>query len=104
MRQFTIEIRTVEGIGDSDLLDRLAELLYAGDALVDQLLGLEDDGSVTVSFAYTAPDVSTALEAVTRIAGAFAELLPAKRDAAVERLSIAPADEREPVLARPAVT
>jgi hypothetical protein len=103
MKQFTIEIRTVEGIGDSDLLDRLADLLYEREELVDPLLGLNDDGSISVGFGYAAQDVPKALDAVRVVAEALAASLPVDRHAAtVERLSVAPADEREAVLTKQA--
>lgn len=99
MREFTIEIRTIEGIADNEALDRLAELLYDRAELVDPLLGLNDDGSISASFAYAASDLKAALEALDVAVAAIAEAIPVGvGPAAVERIAVAPAGEREPAL------
>ena len=66
--QVTLGYETIPGVGDPDFLDRLADLLYAIDELVDPLLFLNEDGSITASFDIEARDP---VEAVSRAADLF---------------------------------
>ncbi len=56
-------LETVEGVADSDFLDRLAERVYEIGQFVDPLLGLNDDGSLSVSFEVPAATALDAIEA-----------------------------------------
>jgi hypothetical protein len=107
MPEFTLEIETVGGIGDSDYLDRLAELVYEVAELTDPLLGLNADGSISASFslfAETAPDA--AQRGVALFAQAIMRARPMRRlavgdqgEAAVGRLAVEPAGDRQAVSA-----
>jgi hypothetical protein len=77
--EYTVEITTVPEIADSKYLDRLAEIVYAIPILVDPLLGLNENGSVTASFCFAAetPDpIAAAGEAVYAFVQAVAEARP----------------------------
>jgi hypothetical protein len=61
--EYSLDVITVDGIADSDYLDRVADLLYGHEELlIDPLLGLNDDGSLNVSFALAAQSPSEAVE------------------------------------------
>jgi hypothetical protein len=108
MPEFTFEIETVEGIADSDDLDRLAEVIYDVEGLVDPLLGLNATGSISASFSIRA---ETAPEAAQRGVALFAEALKCARprwtraadgdqgEAAIGSLSVEPAAEPQEVRA-----
>ncbi len=66
--QVTLGYETIPGVADSDFLDRLADLVYAIDELVDPLLFLNEDGSVAASFDIEARDP---VEAVSKAADLF---------------------------------
>ena len=72
MSEFTLEVETIDGVADSDYLDRLAEVVSELDELVDPLLGLNENGSVSASFAIVA---ETASDAAGRGVALFAEAL-----------------------------
>ena len=77
--EYTVEITTVPEIADPDYLDRLAEIVYGIPILVDPLLGLNENGSITASFCFTAenPDpIAAASEAVYAFVQAVAEARP----------------------------
>jgi thiazole synthase ThiGH ThiG subunit len=79
LMEYTVEITTVPEIADPDYLDRLAEIVYEIPLLVDPLLGLNEDGSITASFcvATTNPDpVAAAGEAVYAFVQAVAAASP----------------------------
>jgi hypothetical protein len=75
--EYTVEITTVPGIADSDYLDRLAEIVYETKILIDPLLGLEDNGSVTASFCFVGANPAIAAsEAVNAFVLAVAAAQP----------------------------
>ena len=77
--EYTVEITTVPEIADPEYLDRLAEIVYEIPMLVDPLLGLNENGSVTASFRFVAtnPDpIAAAGEAIYAFVQAVAEAHP----------------------------
>ena len=76
MKHFEFEIDTIGGIADADFLDRLAEVVYSVDALIDPLLGLNGDGSISASFVVAATD---ALSATKIAADEFSDAIVAAR-------------------------
>ena len=77
--EYTVEITTVPEIADPEYLDRLAEIVYEIPMLVDPLLGLNENGSVTASFCFVAanPDpIAAASEAIYAFVQAVAEAHP----------------------------
>lgn len=105
MPEFVVEVQTVAGIADSDVLDRLAELVYSDNDLVDPLLGLNDGGSVSASFCVVADTASDAAQlgvrAFARALAAAQPLQPPARGAAAEaavgEFAVKPAAERDPL-------
>ena len=101
MREFTLEIETVEGIADSDFLDRLAEIVYDIEELMGPALALNADGSIGASVTILA---GSAPEAAQRGVALFVESVMQARPlrtlttdgdeggAAVARLSVAPVE------------
>jgi hypothetical protein len=101
MREFTLEIETVEGIADSDFLDRLAEIVYDIEELMGPALALNVDGSLGASVTILA---GSAPEAAQRGVALFVESVMQARPlrtlttdgdeggAAVARLSVAPVE------------
>ncbi len=83
--QVAIGYETIPGVADSDFLDRLAQLVYAIDELVDPLLFLNEDGSITTSFDIEARDP---VEAVNKAAdlffGAFVAAQPLRAPTSAE--------------------
>jgi hypothetical protein len=53
---YSVEINTIEGVADHEYLDRLADLVYERKSLIDPLLALNDDGSVSASFCVRGPN------------------------------------------------
>jgi hypothetical protein len=88
MQEFTFEIETVNGIADSAYLDRLADLVYSMDALVDPLLGLNENGSVSASFSIVAETTPEAAErGVALLSEALARARPLA-EAAIGSISV----------------
>jgi hypothetical protein len=74
---YTLELTTIEGMADSDYLDRLADLVYDLPDLIDPLLALNDDGSVSASFCVVGHDPFQAAEsALTSFLAAAVEAKP----------------------------
>jgi hypothetical protein len=108
MPEFTLEIETVNGVADSDYLDRLAETVYDLDELVAPMLSLNANGSVGASFSILA---GSAPEAAQRGVALFAEALTRARplrvlvaegdqgEAAIGSLSVEPTAEPQTVRA-----
>ena len=109
MTEYVIELQTIHGIADSDYLDRLAELVYELPELIDPLLGLNDDGSLDVSFVVSGTDVrEAALAGLDAFGMAVVEARPlrvpsedetAHGIAAVEGFAIHKSADREKVYA-----
>ncbi len=60
MKHFEFGIDTIGGVADSDVLDRLAALMYEIDELIDPTLALNENGSISASFIVAASDALTA--------------------------------------------
>ena len=74
---FTIELETIEGVADSDFLDRLADRVYEIEELSDALMGLNPDGSIRASFVIQAvTSLAAAEEGLERFMRAFVEARP----------------------------
>ena len=109
MTEYALEIRTVEGIADSAFLDRLADLVYDLPNLIDPLLALNDDGSVSASVGVVEPNaLEAARHAVAVFAQAVVEAGPLRTPdqggaddgtATVGRFAVAPADDGKSVFA-----
>lgn len=105
--QYTLEIRTIGGIADPGYLDRLAEIVYDVPDVIDPLLGLNDDGSVSASFCVVGSDpLAAAHDAVAAFVRACAAAGPLREGAlgaadtaTVERFAVERVDDREHVLA-----
>lgn len=77
MTEYSVEITTVSAIADSDYLDRLAEIVYDLPDLVDPLLGLNADGSISASFCVVGPNpLRAANDAVATFVNAVAQAGP----------------------------
>ncbi len=98
MTRYALELTTVSGIADSDYVDRLADIVYGLDELIDPLLALNDDGSITASLEVEAADlVAASRRAVPPFAEALAAagpLHPADAAAALGSLAISAAGDR----------
>jgi hypothetical protein len=85
LNHYTLEINTIHGIADSDVLDRLAERVYELDDLIDPTLGLNDDGSITASFDVVGMDPLIASQrAVRAFLDAVGESQPLRLPTGVE--------------------
>lgn len=56
MEQFALRLETVPGAVDSDLLDRLADIVYEIPELQDVVMALSADGSLSASFVVAGDD------------------------------------------------
>lgn len=67
---YTLEVRLLEGIGDSDLVNDLADALYDRDDVVNQAISLDERSKViTVSFEVPAENATHAQIIVHRALG-----------------------------------
>ena len=97
MNEYELELTTIPGIADPDYLDRLAEVVYGVPVLIDPMIGLNDDGSISASFELTSNDP---IAGVQRLVEAFIEAaaLVGPIDAsAIQNLTIALVTDRHPV-------
>jgi len=90
MSEFTLEIETVAGIADSEYLDRLAEVVYEIEELIDPLLALNTDASIGANFSFLA---ETASQAAQRGVALFSDALMLARplrgsEAAISSFSV----------------
>jgi hypothetical protein len=96
---FALELTTVPGIADSEYLDRLADIVYGLDGLIDPLMALNDDGSITASFEVEAPDLLAATrQMVPPFSDALVEARPlhlADAAGALGKLAISAAGDRQ---------
>jgi hypothetical protein len=107
LTEYTIELRTIHGIADSDYLDRVAELVYDLDDLVDPLLGLNVDGSIDASFVVNAESArAAALKVLDAFATALGDAGPlrhptdaeiARHEEVVEGFAVRPSRDREEI-------
>lgn len=97
--EYAVEIRTVSGIADSAYLDRLAAIVYELPGLLDPMLGLNEDGSLTGTFSVVSADPLEAVQtAVARFADALVAAGANARATAVGRLAVELVDDREHAL------
>ena len=97
MNEYELALTTIPGIADSGYLDRLAEVIYDVPALIDPMIGLNDDGSISASFELTSDDpVAGAQHVVAAFVEAAARVgsIPAS---AIQSLTIALVTDRHPV-------
>ena len=77
MNTYALEIVTVPGFADPVFLDRLSDIAYAVDELVNLHMGLNDDGSLSVFFDVEAAWSLAAAELGVRLfTGALANARP----------------------------
>ena len=72
--EYTIEIETVPGLGASDFVDLVAELIYEDDRLAAPTIAANGNGSITVAFEVSAADAE---EASTVAFGVFGTVISA---------------------------
>lgn len=70
MSEFTLTIETVEGVGDSDFLDRLADVVYEEARLITPALTVDQEtGAVTAIFNLEAESLQEAAELGAKLFG-----------------------------------
>jgi hypothetical protein len=84
--RYALEFTTVSGIADSDYVDRLADVVYELDELIDPILALNDDGSISASFEVEAADL---LSATQQVGPRFSEALLAAKPLALANAAAA---------------
>jgi hypothetical protein len=98
---YTLALKTIPGIADSAYLDRLAELVYELDGLVDPLLALGPDGSIEASFCVQGPDplraAQGAIESFVRAAADAGPLVEGSQP--LGSLAVSPVGARESAVA-----
>jgi hypothetical protein len=94
--EFALDVHTIEKLADSRYVDRLAELIYADAQLIDPLIGLNDDGSLDISFCFEAKNAAAAVSGVTLVIEALAATSSRALDP-VGSLRIERAKDREPL-------
>ena len=97
MNEYELELTTIAGIADSTYLDRLADVVYESAILVDPMIGLNDDGSISASFELTSIDPVTGVQ---RVVEAFIEAAASVGPidaSAIQNLTIVLVTDRHPV-------